>query len=191
MSRKSGSSATPLMLPVGMASACCGSVSRNVPVPRQLWRRRRSEVGSVSTRARLADWLARVPGVGFGTSEPGIGDGLCGLRLRRCDGAAGAHGPGLSPVPLPGLRQAVQRAQWWPAEPHPLPLGRDRPGGAVAASSSCWLLGTPRAVLARSSSRGSNPADVGPYLERARPCGAVLAGGGVVAAEVEKVADLT
>ena len=46
-------------------------------------------------------------------------------------------------------------------------------------------------MLARSSSCGSNTADVCPYLERARPGGAVLAGGDVVAAEVEKVADLT
>src|SRR3712207_4505954 len=45
-------------------------------------------------------------------------------------------------------------------------------------------------MLARSSSRGSNPADVCPYLERAPPCGAVLAGGDVVAAEMEEVADL-
>ena len=45
-------------------------------------------------------------------------------------------------------------------------------------------------MLARSSSRGSNPADVCPCLERARPRGAVLAGGDVVAAEMEKVADL-
>jgi hypothetical protein len=53
-------------------------------------------------------WLTGVPGVGFGTSEPGSGDGLCGLRLVRYDGAAGPHGPGLSPVPLPRVRQAVQ-----------------------------------------------------------------------------------
>ncbi len=31
------------------------------------------------------------------------------LRLRGGDGAAGAHRPGLPPVPLQGLRQAVQR----------------------------------------------------------------------------------
>ena len=58
------------------------------------------------------------------------------------------------------------------------------------APSSCWLLGkrvgTPKAMLARSSSRGSNPADVRPRPERARPRGAALAGGDVVAAEMEK-----
>ena len=45
-------------------------------------------------------------------------------------------------------------------------------------------------MLARSSSRGSNPADVRPRAERTRPRGAVLAGGDVVAAEMEKVVDL-
>src|SRR3712207_8679973 len=45
-------------------------------------------------------------------------------------------------------------------------------------------------MLARSSSRGSDPADVCPHLERTRPGGAVLAGGDVVAAEMEQVADL-
>src|SRR3712207_7727307 len=45
-------------------------------------------------------------------------------------------------------------------------------------------------MLARSSSCGSNPADVCPHLERTRPRGAVLAGGDVVAAEMEEVADL-
>jgi hypothetical protein len=41
-------------------------------------------------------------------------------------------------------------------------------------------------MLARSSSRGSNPADISPHLECTRPRGAVLAGGDVVAAEVEE-----
>src|SRR3712207_7611734 len=40
-----------------------------------------------------------------------------------------------------------------------------------------------RSMLARSSSRGSNPADVGPHLERTRPRGAVLARGEVVRSE--------
>src|SRR5215218_1130399 len=63
------------------------------------------------------------------------------------------------------------------------------------APSSCWLLdervGKPRAMLARRSSRGSDSADVCPHLERTHPGGAVVVGGDVVAAEVEKVADLT
>src|SRR3712207_3381428 len=45
-------------------------------------------------------------------------------------------------------------------------------------------------MLARSSSCGSNPADVCPHLERTRPRGAVLARGEVVAAEMEEIADL-
>src|SRR5215207_9365698 len=45
-------------------------------------------------------------------------------------------------------------------------------------------------MLARSSSRGSNPADVRPRPERTRPRGAVLAGRDVVAAEMEEIADL-
>src|SRR5918993_2746426 len=48
----------------------------------------------------------------------------------------------------------------------------------------------PRTMLARSSSCGSNPADISPHLECTRPRGAVLAGRDVVAAEVEEIADL-
>src|SRR4051795_157193 len=62
------------------------------------------------------------------------------------------------------------------------------------APSSCWReagrTGRPRAMLEQSSGRGSNPANVGPRLERTRPCGSVLAGGDVVAAELEEVVDL-
>src|SRR5215217_6679773 len=62
------------------------------------------------------------------------------------------------------------------------------------APSTCRLradrVGMPRAMLARSSSCGSNPADISPHLECTRPRGAVLAGGDVVAAEVEEVVDL-
>jgi hypothetical protein len=42
----------------------------------------------------------------------------------------------------------------------------------------------------RSSSCRSSPADIGPHLERTRPCGSMLAGGDVVAAEMEEVVDL-
>src|SRR5215218_3993598 len=77
----------------------------------------------------------------------------------------------------------------------PWPPRERAQGLRMRAPSSCWLLGErvgkPRAMLARSSSRGSDPADVCPHLERTRPGGAVLSGGDVVAAEVEKVADLT
>src|SRR3954447_22346735 len=49
---------------------------------------------------------------------------------------------------------------------------------------------TGEATSARSSSCGSNPADVGPHLERLGPCGSILVGGDVVAAEMKKVIDL-
>ena len=102
-----------------------------------------------------------------------------------------------------GLEVRVRpvRRRSWPDEDK-LRMVREtlQPGAVVQAvadrqaPSSCWLLGkrvgTPRAMLARSSSRGSNTADVGPYLECVRPGGAVLAGGDVVAAEVEEVVDL-
>src|SRR3954454_7361250 len=45
-------------------------------------------------------------------------------------------------------------------------------------------------MLARISSCRSNPADVGPHLERTRPRGTVLAGGDMVAVEMEEVVDL-
>jgi transposase-like protein len=42
---------------------------------------------------------------------------MCSLCLRCSDGTAGGYGTGLSPVPLPGLRPPIQRAQWRRAEP--------------------------------------------------------------------------
>ena len=45
-------------------------------------------------------------------------------------------------------------------------------------------------VVTWRSGRSSDAADVGPRLERTRPRGPVLAGGDVVAAEVEEVVDL-
>src|SRR3954471_5217611 len=65
---------------------------------------------------------------------------------------------------------------------------------AAGAPSSCRLegdrAGRPRPAPARNSGRGSNPADVGPGLERPRPGGSIFAGREVVAAEVEEVVDL-
>jgi hypothetical protein len=56
----------------------------------------------------LAD---RGTAVGSGASRARLWDGLCGLRLVRCDGAAGTHGSGLSPVPLPGcVKQYNERS---------------------------------------------------------------------------------
>ena len=56
-----------------------------------------------------AFWLARaaagrVPPVLTGVD----GNAVLGLQFRGCDGAAGAHGSGIPPVPLPRMRQAIQ-----------------------------------------------------------------------------------
>src|SRR5688500_4764534 len=65
---------------------------------------------------------------------------------------------------------------------------------ATGAPSSCRLwagrVGRPRTMLAQSSGCGSDLGDVGPRLERTRPCGSMLAGGDVVAAKMEEVVDL-
>src|SRR3954467_9042927 len=52
------------------------------------------------------------------------------------------------------------------------------------------FLDRPRATLARSSSCGSNPANVGPHLKRTPPFGSILAGRDVLAAEMKEVVDL-
>src|SRR5215203_4545018 len=59
-------------------------------------------------------------------------DAVLGMRIRSCDGATRAHRPGLPPVPLPYVRQAVQRALRYSAEPDPVPLRRHRPRSALA-----------------------------------------------------------
>ncbi|CAA9269736.1 MAG: hypothetical protein AVDCRST_MAG08-3128 [uncultured Acetobacteraceae bacterium] len=65
---------------------------------------------------------------------------------------------------------------------------------AAAAPSTCRpgrnRNGCPTVLVARHSGHGGNPADVCPRLERTRPRGSVFAGGDVVAAEMEEVADL-
>ena len=64
----------------------------------------------------------------------------------------------------------------------------------AVAPSSCWSradpVGWPRATRERISGRGGNPADVGPRVERTRPCGSIFTGAAVVAAEMEEVGDL-
>jgi hypothetical protein len=42
----------------------------------------------------------------------------------------------------------------------------------------------------QSSGSSGNPAGIWPHLERPRPCGTILDGGHVVAAEVDEVSDL-
>ena len=71
--------------------------------------------------------------------------------------------------------------------PQPVRVGLGRSGWSDAGT--VMSLGRPRAALARSSSCGSNPADVGPH-ERTPPCSSILAGGDVVAAEMKEVVDL-
>lgn len=52
------------------------------------------------------------------------------VRVGGGGGAARAHRPGLQELPLPDLRQAVQRALRNPAEPCPVTVRRRRPRGA-------------------------------------------------------------
>src|SRR3954453_18628959 len=59
-------------------------------------------------------------------------DAVLGMRVGSRDGATRAHRPGLSPVPLPCMWQAVQRALRHPAEPDAIPLRCHRPRGALA-----------------------------------------------------------
>src|SRR3954453_13424262 len=51
-------------------------------------------------------------------------DAVLGLWVAGRDGAAGAHRPGLPPVPLSCVRQAVQRALRHSAEPDPVSVRR-------------------------------------------------------------------
>ena len=44
-------------------------------------------------------------------------------------------------------------------------------------------------MVARRSSCGSNPADVGPHRKRTPPCSSILTGGDVAAAKVEQIVD--
>src|SRR3954454_15637240 len=60
------------------------------------------------------------------------GNAVRSVRVGGGNGAARAHGPRLSPLPLPRLRQAVQRALRQPAEPDAVSVRRDRPRGALA-----------------------------------------------------------
>src|SRR3954451_13224343 len=87
--------------------------------------------GSVRTRATA-------PGRGgpawpYGRpSRLGGRDAVRRVRVGGGDGAARAHGPRLPPLPLPRLRQAVQRALRHTPEPDAVSVRRDRPRGALA-----------------------------------------------------------
>ena len=69
------------------------------------------------SRHRL--WPTRVRlGIGPLLTKGADEDAVLGMRVGSCDRATGAHRPGLPPVPLPRMRQAVQRALRHRAEPH-------------------------------------------------------------------------
>src|SRR3954470_13752124 len=71
------------------------------------------------------------------------------MRIGSRDGATRAHGPGLSPVPLPRLWQAVQRALRHPAEPDPVSLRCHRPRGALALAHKLSLRDLPEMFAVR------------------------------------------
>src|SRR3954451_13614887 len=66
-------------------------------------------------------------------SHGGVGENaVLGMRIGSRDRATRARRPGLPPVPLPRVWQAVQRAQRRCAEPGAIPLRYHRPRGALA-----------------------------------------------------------
>ncbi len=77
-------------------------------------------------------------------SGVGIGDGLCDLRLR---GGHGAHGLGLSPVPLPGVRDR-RRADGLARSSMSVP-------GASACAGSFHEIGSGRDRCPQASTLGS------------------------------------
>ena len=125
------------------------------------WRLRQGEpVPEVPSLARFRGWDERLrqgscqrlwparawPGY---TAAPRRGGGemrCIGMRIGGRDGAARAHRPGLPPVPLPHVRQAVQRALRHPAEPGPVPLRRHRARGALAPALQADPAGPARDV---------------------------------------------
>ena len=80
--------------------------------------------------------LAPPPLADEGRPSPLLGgrDAVRSVRVGGGDGAGRAHRPGLQALPLPRLRQAVQRAHGHGAEPDPVPLRRRRPRRALAPS---------------------------------------------------------
>src|SRR3954462_9922969 len=88
---------------------------------------------------RVLSGLAPLPladegSVGYrAASHRGVDENaVLGMRIGSCDGATRAHRPGLSPVPLPHMWQAVQRALRHPAESDPVSVRCHRARGALA-----------------------------------------------------------
>src|ERR1700722_2045837 len=77
--------------------------------------------GPVSVRANLHGRPSLACGMESRLAGGGL-DAVCGVRLVGDFGTAREHDPGLPPVPMPHLRQAVQRAQRGRAEPNPVSL---------------------------------------------------------------------
>src|SRR3954467_8221997 len=92
-----------------------------------------------ATPERVLSGLAPLPladegSVGYrAASHRGVDENaVLGMRIGSCDGATRAHRPGLPPVPLPHMWQAVQRALRHPAESDPVSVRCHRPRGALA-----------------------------------------------------------
>src|SRR3954466_4454966 len=92
----------------------------------------------------------------------------------------------LSDRPIPGVMMSGGRKPVQAGVRVKLPAGAT--WDSLSQMGTLKLLARSRAdwqaegnMLDQSSGRGSNPADVGPRPERSRPCGAILAGGDVVA----------
>src|SRR5215211_3993791 len=105
-------------LEIGAAEGFCQG-SRHYPWP---------------TRARV--------GIGPASHRGADEDAVLGMRIGSRDRATRAHCPGLSPVPLPYVRQAVQRALRHSAEPDPIPVRCHRARGALAPALQAELIPT-------------------------------------------------
>ena len=97
--------------------------------------------------------------------------------LRAGTAEAIAHRPGLSRVPLPHLRQAVQRTLRHAAEPGTLPVRRHRPRGAVEVHHEPPLRASPEMFAVRGSAfRHEAVCESKPKLAPApRTCGGAVA----------------